>query len=92
MRIVLGSGPGAGEPHFVLVYRMPSGEFFSYDGDRSRCLGRVEPHVIDIAEAYSPGARDPKWITEMDDEHVKGQRQLDRRLFPWEETTADAKR
>jgi hypothetical protein len=96
LSLILGPDhPGAGVRHFVLIFRAPDGSFFGYDGDDgSRPLGRAYPHAQDIAEAFSPGSRDSKWITEMDDEHVKSQRQLDRRLFPREEedTRADAPR
>ena len=63
MRLILGTGPGAGHPHFTLIYRMPTGEFFSYDEDGSRCLGLVEAHVVDIAKAYDPRGTKAKWIT-----------------------------
>jgi hypothetical protein len=87
LSLILGSGPGAGVRHFVLIFRAPDGTFFCYDGDEgSRPLGRVYPHAQDIAEAFSPGSRDPKWLTEIDPEHVKGERQLDRKLFPTKET------
>jgi hypothetical protein len=77
MRCVLGTGKGAGTPHFLLVYRVPSGEFFTYDGDGSRCLGKVRSHVIDIAAAYDPLATKPKWFTEMSEEFVEEQRAME---------------
>jgi hypothetical protein len=83
LSLILGPDhPGAGVRHFVLVYRTPTGEFFAFDGEGSRPLGRVYPHARDIAAEYSPGSRDPKWLTELDSVHLFGQHALDRRLFP----------
>ena len=68
MSILLGPDhPGNGTRHFLLVYRMPTREFFAYDGAGSRCLGLIakNPDVRDIAAAYDPSGRDAKWVTKM---------------------------
>ena len=77
MSLVLGPAhPGNGTLHFLLIYRMPTGEFFAYSAEcGSRCLGRVEPHVIDIARAYDPSGTEAKWLTELEAEHLATQEQ-----------------
>jgi len=68
MSLILGPDhPGNGTLHFLLVYRMPTGEFFAYSAEcGSRPLGRVNPHVVDIAAAYDPGSMKARWITDFE--------------------------
>jgi hypothetical protein len=79
MSLVLGPDhPGNGTRHFLLIYRMPTGEFFAYSGEcGSRCLGKINAHVIDIARAYDPSGTGARWITAMGEEFEKEQRAME---------------